>query len=151
MRKQNVVQLNRSDRRKLDEVVKRGKARATEIRRANILLKTDANGPRWTDEHIAEAFGCSRQAVVNVRRRYVKRGLAGTLKRKKQERPSREPILDGRGEARVISLACSRTPAGRARWSLRLLANRVVELKIADRISYETIRRTLKKSRSSLI
>ena len=146
MKKQHEVCLKRRERRKLEQLVRKGKARATEIRRANILLKVDANALRWTDERTAEAFGCSRQAVVNARRRYIERGLEGALKRKKQDRPSREPILDGKGEARVLALACSQAPAGRRHWTLRMLASRVVELKIADEISHETVRRTLKKT-----
>lgn len=147
MKKLNVVCLKRRERRKLEQLVRKGMAKATEIRRANILLKADANGPRWTDERITEAFGCSRQAVANVRRRHVERGLEGALKRKKQDSPSRARILDGKGEARVLALACSQAPGGRNRWTLRMLANRAVELKIADEISYETIRRTLKKTK----
>jgi transposase len=147
MKKRGAVFLKRGERKKLEQMVRRGKAKATEIRRANILLKTDGNGPRWTDERIAEAFGCSRQVVVNVRRRYVKRGLDGTVKRKKQEYPSRTPVLDGKGEARVLALACSQAPGGRNHWTLRMLANRVVELEIADEISHETVRQTLKKTR----
>jgi hypothetical protein len=145
--KRHVVVLKRQERKKLEKLVKRGKAKATEIRRANILLKADANGPRWTDARIADAFGCSVEAVENVRQRYVTRGLEGAVKRKKQEKPSRERILDGRGEARVLALACSKTPGGRSHWSLRMLTDRVVELQIADEISYETVRRTLKKTR----
>ena len=147
MKKKNMVWLKRRARKKLEQLVRKGVAKATEIRRANILLKADANGPRWTDERISEAFGCSRQAVENVRRRYVERGVEGVLKRKQQDRPSREPILDGKGEARVLALACSKAPDGRNHWTLRMLANRVVELQIAHEISYETIRRTLKKTR----
>lgn len=147
MKKRNVVCLRRRERRKLEQWVRKGMAKATELRRANILLKADANGPRWTDERITEAFGCSRQAVTNVRRRYVERGWEGALKRKKQDSPSRERILDGKGEARMLVLACSRAPGGRNHWTLRMLADRVVELNIADEISYETVRRTLKKTR----
>jgi len=147
MKKQHVVVLKRQEREELEQLVRSGKARATEIRRANILLKTDAHGSGWTDARIAEAFGCSVAAVANVRRRYIERGLEGTVKRKKQEKPSRERILDGKGEARVLALACSKAPGGRSHWALRMLAARVVELKIADEISYETIRRTLKKTR----
>ena len=146
MKKLHVVCLKRRERMQLERLVRRGEARATEIRRANVLLKADANGPRWTDDRIDEAFGCSRQAVVNARRRYKERGLEGAIKRKKQELPSRKPILDGKGEARVVALACSQAPGGRNHWTLRMLASRVVELKIADEISYETVRRTLKKT-----
>ena len=147
MKKRYVVCLKRRDREKLEALLGKGKARATEIRRANILLKADANGPGWTDARIAEAFGCSMQAVGNVRRRFVERGMEGAVKRKKQDYPSRQPILDGKGEARVLALACSKAPEGRTHWTLRMLADRAVELRIAERISYETVRRTLKKTR----
>ena len=128
-------------------LVGKGKTRATEIRRANILLKADANGPGWTDTRIAEAFGCSMPAVGNVRRRFVERGIEGAVKRKKQAYPSRERILDGKGEARVLALACGKAPEGRTHWTLRMLAERAVELRIAEHLSYETVRRTLKKTR----
>jgi len=147
MKKRYGVVLRRQERKKLERLVRRGKAKATEIRRANILLKADANGSRWADTRIADAFGCSVEAVENVRQRYVTRGLEGAVKRKKQEKPSRDRILDGKGEARVLALACSKAPGGRSHWALRMLADRVVELKIADEISYETVRRTLKKTR----
>ena len=147
MKKRYVVCLKRREREKLEELIGKGKTRATEIRRANILLKADANGPGWADARIAEAFGCSMQAVGNVRRRFVERGMEGTVKRKRQDYPSRQPILDGKGEARVLTLACSKAPEGRTHWTLRMLADRAVELRIAERISYETARRTLKETR----
>ena len=147
MKKRYVVCLKGREREKLEELLGKGKARATEIRRANILLKADANGPGWADARIAEAVGCSMQAVGNVRRRFVERGMEGTVKRKQQDYPSRQPILDGKGEARLLALACGKAPEGRAHWTLRMLADRAVELRIAEHLSYETVRRTLKKTR----
>lgn len=111
-----------------------------------ILLLADVNGPAWTDKRIAEALDCCSMTVANVRRYFVERDFIGCIGRKKQASPSHEPILDGRGEARLIALACSDTPEGHARWTLRLLAQRAVELEIADHLSYESVRRTLKKN-----
>ena len=146
MNKEYVVRLSQGERAELEAMVKRGHVKATVIRRAHILLKADADGPGWSDAEIAEAFGCSPHTVENVRRRFVDRGMDGTLRRKRQDRPSRRPILDGQGEARLIALACSEPPEGRARWTLRLLADRAVELEIAEGLSYETARRMLKKT-----
>ena len=145
-RKKYEVRLTKGHRDELAAMLRSGEAKATELRRAQVLLKADADGPAWVDTRIAEAFGCSRQMVENIRRRFVERGLLGAVRRKQQEEPSRERILDGKAEARLLTLACSKAPDGRARWSLRLLADRVVELKIADSISYETVRQTLKKA-----
>jgi hypothetical protein len=140
------VRLTGAQRDELIAMLRSGETKATEFRRAQVLLKADTGGPAWVDTRIAEAFGCSRQAVENIRRRFVERGLRGAVHRKQQEESSRERILDGKAEARLLTLACSKAPDGRARWSLRLLADRMVELRIADAISYETVRRTLKKA-----
>jgi transposase len=145
-RKKYEVRLSTEERDELTAMLRCGETKATELRRAQILLKADAGSPAWVDTRIAEAFGCSRQTVENIRRRFVERGLSGAVRRKQQEEPSRERILDGKAEARLLTLACSKAPDGRARWSLRLLADRVVELRIAESISYETVRRTLKKA-----
>jgi transposase len=145
-RKRYVVRLSTAQRNELTAMLRSGEAKVTELRRAQILLKADVSGPAWVDTRIAEAFGCSRQGVENVRRRFVERGLSGAVHRKTQEKPSRKRILDGRAEARLLTLACGKAPDGRARWTLRLLADRAVELAIAEEISYETVRRTLKKA-----
>lgn len=146
----NVVKLLPSQRKKLKRWIRGGKRGAMELRRMRVLLLADVNGPAWTDKRIAEAILCSRLTVGNIRQNFVERGFDGALYRKKQAKPSKEPVLDGRGEARLIALACSEKPEGRARWTLRLLAQRAVELEISDHLSYESVRRTLKKTNLSL-
>jgi hypothetical protein len=110
------------------------------------LLKADANGPGWTDQQIADAFGCRRQTVENVRRRLVTEGFEVTLQGKLPDSPPRRPVLDGKQQAQVIALRLGPPPKGFANWSLRLLAEKVVELEIVDSVSHETVRRTLKKT-----
>lgn len=110
-----------------------------------VLLLADIKGPGFSDPDIAQSLGCTSQTVLNIRRNFCERGFNGAISRKKQERPSRVPILDGHGEARLIAIACGTPPDGHAKWSLRLLAERTVELEVADGISYETVRRVLKK------
>jgi hypothetical protein len=143
--KRYVVRLSEVERQELAELVTNGSAQAYRIKHANILLKADANGSAWQDERIAEAFGCHIGTVRNVRRRLVEGGVEAALARKPQARLSRARVLDGRGEARLIALACSTPPEGRDSWTLELLANGLVQLKVVDSISYETVRRTLKK------
>ena len=147
MNKRYIVRLTPGEREELACLVSKGKAAAYKIMRAHILLKADADGPGWFDRQIAEAFGCHARTVENVRRRLVLEGLPAALERKKRARPPRTPILDGAGEARLIALACSEPPEGRARWTLGLLADKLVELNVVDGISYQTVRRTLKKTR----
>ena len=103
-------------------------------------------GPAWPDRQIAEAFSCHPRSVENVRRRLVLEGLDAALERKKQVRPSRPRTLDGQGEAKLIALACSSPPEGRDRWTLKLLADALVELEVVEAISDQTVRRTLKKT-----
>ena len=110
------------------------------------MLQADASGSAWKDRHIAEAFGCHAKTVYNVRERFVLEGLEAALDRKKQEKPSRARILDGEGEAKLIALSCSEPPEGHSQWSLHLLADKLVEFGWVDSISYETVRRTLKKT-----
>jgi transposase len=145
MNKKYIVRLTDEERRHLTELIRKGKAAASKIRHAHILLKADADGPTWTDEHIAESFSVSVPTVQGVRQRLVEQGLEAALNRKKQARPSRLPLLDGEGEARLIALRCSAPPAGHARWTLRLLADQAVALDIVEAISHETVRQTLKK------
>ena len=140
------VELTAEDRQTLENFVSQGEHNALEIRRAHILLKADVKGPAWTDAKIAEAFGCHEQTVYNVRKRWTARGGLPTLKRKPQSRPSRSPKLDGAGEARLIALACSDPPEGFASWTLRLLADKLVELQLVESICPETVRQTLKKT-----
>jgi len=147
--KKYVVRLTDEERNGLVAMVKKGRAAAYKIRHANILLKADADGPGWTDERIADAFGCHPRTVENVRRRCVLEGLEAAVVRKRQKKLSRERKLDGEGEARLITLACSEPPDGRDRWTLELLADQLVRLKVVDSISDQTVRRTLKKTSSS--
>ena len=146
MSKKYVVRLTAKERADLGVFVRKGKAPAYKIRHAHVLLTVDANGPAWTDEAAAEAFGCHVNTPRNVRQRFVQKGLEAALSRKKQKEPSRPRSLDGAGEARLIALACSPPPDGRSRWTLNLLSNRLVALDVVDAISGQTVRRTLKKT-----
>jgi len=145
------VTLTAEERQQLHDLIRAGKAAAKKLTHARILLKADAaeGGPAWPDERIAEAVDVSTDTVGRVRQRFVEEGLEAALVRKKQERPSRERTLDGRAEARLIALACSAPPTGRKAWTLRLLADRLVELEIVETVSHETVRRVLKKTNSS--
>ena len=146
MQKKYIIRLTAEERTELEAMVKKGKAAAYKIKHANILLAADVNGPAWPDQQIAEAFCCHPRSVENVRRRLVLDGLGAALERKKQTQPSHPPKLDGQGEARLIALACSPPPQGQDRWTLKLLAERLVELEVVDSISDQTVRRTLKKT-----
>jgi transposase len=145
-----VVRLSSEEREALELLVKKGKTQAYRIKHANIMLAVDADGPDWSDEEAAEAFGCHVNTVANVRQRVVEQGLEAALERKKQSSPSRERILDGEKEARLIAVACSAPPEGRSKWTLQLLADKLVALKVVESISDQTVRRTLKKTNSSL-
>jgi hypothetical protein len=144
--KRYVVRLTDEERHQLEDLVGKGRAPAYKIRHAHILLKADAEGPCWTDERIADAFCCHKGTVAGIRKRFVEQGVQGALERKKREKPPRERILDGEGEARLIALSCSPPPEGHTRWTLELLADKLVELKVVESISYQTVRRTLKKT-----
>jgi transposase len=150
MNKKYVVRLTAEERKYLEGFVSKGKRSAYKIKHANILLKADADGPGWSDEVIAEAFMANSNTVRNVRQRFVERGLEAALERKKQSAPSRKRILDGEKEARLLAIGCSEPPEGQVRWTLHMLADEMVRLKIVDGVSYETVRRTLKKTKSSL-
>lgn len=145
MRKKYVVRLTDQERTVLQEVVKKLKGTSEKVRRAQILLKADADGPNWTDERIAEAFSCRTRTVEKIRQRLVERGFEETLHGAKRQRPPVEKLLDGEQEARIIATRLGPPPPGYAHWTLRLLARKVVELEIVDAVSYETVRRTLKK------
>ena len=146
MVKKYVIQLSHEERNLLWDIVKKLKGTSQKVRRANILLKADSDGPNWSDAKIAEALSCRIQTVENVRRRLVTKGLDAVLHRKKRKTPPRPKILDGKQEAEIIALRLGEPPTGFANWSLRLLADQIVELGITDSISYETVRRTLKKT-----
>jgi hypothetical protein len=145
MRKVYVVRLTDSEREQLTQVVRKFKGTSQKVCRAQILLKADADGPGWTDQHIADAFGCRRQTVENVRRNLCERGFEQTLNGVKRQDPPVAKLLDGEQEARIIATRLGKPPAGYANWTLRLLARKVVELSIVASISHETVRRTLKK------
>jgi len=145
MVKKYIVRLSKEERSLLRDIVKKLKGTSQKVRRANILLKADVDGPNWSDAKIAEALSCRTRTVENVRRRLVTEGLYAVLNRRKRETPPRPKILDGKQEAQVIALRLGKPPAGFANWTLQLLADQIVKLEIADSISYETVRRTLKK------
>jgi hypothetical protein len=149
--KRYLVTLTPEEREQLAGLLSAGKRSALTLARARILLKADQadGGPAWPDDRIAEALDCGVRTVERVRQRFVERGLEAALGRKPQDRPSRERKLDGRAEARLIALACSAPPDGRAAWTLQLLADKLVELKVVDAVCDETVRRVLKKTRSS--
>jgi len=145
MNKKYIVRLSVEERSILEEVIKKLKGTSQQVRRAQILLKADADGPNWTDQRIAEAFSCRRQTVENIRENLVTNGFEIALNRKKRETPPRKKLLDGEQEAKLIAMRLGSPPDGFANWSLRLLAEKVVELELIDSISYETVRQTLKK------
>jgi hypothetical protein len=149
--KKYIVTLTLEERQSLLDLVATGKAAAKKLIHARILLKADAapGGPAWLDDRIAEALDVSCATIGRVRQRFIEQGLEAALVRKKQERPSRMPKLDGRAEAHLIALACSPPPEGRVEWTMQLLADKLVELRIVDSICDETVRRVLKKTKSS--
>jgi transposase len=148
MQKRYIVKLDKDERKELSQLVRTEKIAAKKRTHAQVLLLADCgkHGPAWRDEAIAEACQVSVQTVENIRKRLVLEGLELALNRKKQVRPSRQRILDGEKEAKVVATCCGSTPSGRARWTLRLLAERIVELNIVKSVSHETVRRCLKKT-----
>ena len=146
MKKKYIVRLTDAERQTLQDVIKKLKGSSLKVRRAQVLLKADADGPAWTDQRIAEAFGCRTKTVENIRQRLVTEGFEVTLDGKPREESSRELIFDGEQEAKMIALRLGPPPKGFANWSLRLLAETVVELEIVESVSHETVRRTLKKT-----
>jgi hypothetical protein len=146
MQKKYMVRLTDQEQDELQGIVKKLKGTSERVRRAQILLKADANGPNWTDEQIAEGFSCRTRTVEKIRQRLVERGFAETLHGAKRARPPVEKLLNGEQEARIIATRLGPPPKGYANWTLRLLARKVVELEIVDSVSHETVRRTLKKT-----
>lgn len=147
MKKKYVVKLTEAEQQELVEIVNTGKKAASKIRNAHILLKSDVNGPGWTDERIAEAYECTDRTVAKVRKRFVEGGFSRVLYRAKREVSPTPRKLDGEAEARLIALSCGEPPEGAAKWTLRLLASELVRLEIVESISPETVRQTLKKKR----
>ena len=147
--KKYIVRLDAAERARLEQLVRVGKAAAYRIRHANILLAVDesATGPKMKDGEAARAFHVHVRTIESLRQRLVEEGLDAALDRKKRERPSVEPMFDGEKEAQLIAVACGKKPQGRARWTLELLADRVVALKIVERCSPQTVMRVLKKTR----
>ena len=146
MQKKYVVRLTDTERETLRSVVKKLSGSSQKVRRAQVLLKADADGPGWTDRKIADAFGCRINTVEKIRQRLVTEGFAIALNGKPRETPPRQKLLAGEQEAKVIALRLGEPPKGFANWSLRLLAEKVVELSIVESVSYETVRQTLKKT-----
>lgn len=146
MQKKYVVRLTAAERSTLTEVVKKLKGSSQKVRRAQVLLKADADGPAWTDARIAESVGCRTKTVENIRERLVTLGFESTLNGQAREQPPRPKVLNGEQEAKVIAMRLGPPPKGFANWSLRLLADTVVELEIVPAISHETVRQTLKKT-----
>jgi len=144
MPKKYIVRLSDAERQTLGKVVAKFKGSSQKVRRAQVLLKADADGPGWTDAEIADAFGCRTKTVENIREHFVVAGFEVTLQGKLRLEPRRK-LLDGEQEAKVIAMRLGSPPAGFANWTLRLLAEQVVALEIVESISHETVRRTLKK------
>ena len=146
--KKFTVRLDAEERGRLEAVVRGGKSAAYRIRHAQILLAVDesATGPSCTDGEAARALTVSVRTIESLRKRLVEEGLEAALERKKQVRPSVEPMFDGEKEAQLIAVACGPKPNGRARWTLELLAERVVALKIVEQCSPATVGRVLKKT-----
>ncbi len=144
MNKKYIVRLSAKERRILQEVVRKFQGSSQKVRRAQVLLKADVAGPAWTDERIAEAFGCRTRTVEKLRERLVTDGFEQTLQGKQREEPATPKLLSGKQEAQVIALRLGPPPKGYANWTLRLLARKVVELEIVPAISHETVRSTLK-------
>jgi len=149
MNKRFIVRLTDEERGICQEVVKKLKGSSEKVRRAQILLKADADGPVWTDSRISEAFNCRVQTLENLRKRLVTQGFEAALERKKRQEPPRPPKLDGQGEAKLIAMRLGKPPAGYGHWTLQLLADKMVVLGLADTISTETVRQALKKTTSS--
>jgi hypothetical protein len=151
--KRYVVRLGSGERERLEALIRKGKSRAQRLLKARILLKADVSeaGEGWSDSRIVAALETSASMVYRVRKQLVEEGLEAVLSRKQRATPAVAPIFDGEKEAKLIALACSKPPQGRARWTLRLLERKVVELEIVERASDSTIGRVLKKTLSSPI
>lgn len=142
--KKFIVDLSDEERQVCQKIVKKLKGTSQKVKRANILLKVDQG---WTDAKIAEALDCRVNTIENVRKRFVEAGFEQTLQRKKRTTPPVEKILDGEQEAKLIAMRLGDSPKGYGKWTLRLLARKIVELEIAPAISHQTVARTLKKTK----
>ena len=151
-KKKYCVHLSADERATFEQIVGANKAARWKIQRAQAMLKCDQgpNAPSWPDTLIAEAYDVTVQSVENWRKQAVLQGPLSLLARKPRKHPARKPKFDGEKEARLVAVTCSEPPAGQGNWSLRLLAERVVELDIVDSVSHETVRQTLKKRAEAL-
>ena len=147
MLKKYVVRLSDEERGICQDIVKNLKGSSQKFRRAQILLKADADGPGWTDARIAEAFDCRVQTIENLRKRLVTEGFKLAIDGKKRDEPPTPCKLDGEAEAKLIAMRLGKPPAGYGHWTLQLLADELVALEVVDSISHETVRKTLKKMR----
>jgi transposase len=149
--KKYVVRLSHEERERLDSMIRNGKHPAQRLMKARILLKADAGeaGEGWSDSRIAKALDTSLATIARTRQQLVEEGFEAVLRRKHSPASARARIFDGAAEAKLIALACSPPPQGRARWTLQLLEDKVVELNIVERASDNTIGRTLKKTSSN--
>jgi transposase len=146
------VTLTKEERKELETMTRRGKTHARRFIHARALLLCDAgaDGPAWNVADIAAALGVTSRSIEHLKKRFVEDGLESALERKPREKPPREVIFDGAFEARLIALACSDAPEGRRRWTVRLLADKAVELSFAGAVSHMTVQRVLKKTNLSL-
>ena len=147
MPKQDLGRLTEQEREPLEALIRQGKSAAEKRKHANRLLKADADGVAWNDAEIAAAFAVHTPTVAGMRERFVEQGREAARNRTKPERPSQPPRGDGEAEAHLIAWRCAEPPPGHARWTLRLLADKVVEMEIVASTSHETVRRTRKKTR----
>jgi transposase len=146
MNKKYIVRLTDAERERLSGVVKKLSGGSQKVKRAQLLLKADADGPNWTDARIAEAFGCRTRTIEKLRERLVTQGFEAALERKQRAEPPIPKKLNGEQEAQIIAMRLGEPPEGYSNWSLRLLADEVVALEIVDSISHTTVRQTLKKT-----
>jgi transposase len=146
------VTLTKEERKELESMTRRGKTHARRFIHARALLLCDAgaDGPAWNVSDVATALGVTSRAIEHLKKRFVEEGLEAALERKPREKPPREVTFDGAFEARLIALACSDTPEGHRRWTVRLLADKAVELRFAASVSHMTVQRVLKKTNLSL-
>jgi hypothetical protein len=146
MNKKFIVRLSDEERAICQEVVKKLKGSSQKVRRAQILLKADADGPAWIDGRIADAFNCRVQTIENLRKRLVTEGFEAALERQKRQEPPTPPKLDGAQEAKLIAMRLGKPPVGYGHWTLQLLADELVALEVVESISHETVRTVLKKT-----
>ncbi len=146
MKKKYIVRLSDEERAECEQVIKKLKGSSSKVRRAQMLLKADVEGPSWTDAKIADAFNARTRTVEMLRERLVMQGFEIALNGKKRENPPTPTKLDGEGEAKLIAMRLGKPPLGYGRWTLQLLADQLVVLEIVESICPETVRKTLKKT-----